>query len=273
MLCEKSSSQSKEDKKMMSKVFISMEKELESNEKKVFVDYEVIAATSDFSAVRCTVANAEGKRIVRLVSDSDLSRAQELAGIFAMYDFSEKEIPTEFLARSDAKKTTSGTKDNSETTTHAAGSKEQSAIQTPPIGGAKATTTSVNVDDAAAAKAATAKAAAAKAKAEADAKAKAAAEAKARADAKAAAQAKATSEAANATNNGVPADAERSSDDFRIMIGTWVSRDDNYISQMVESEDGQKYLRKMFTVKTNSENLAKVIEQAKQYCENHNVVL
>lgn|GEM_PF-2197508 len=264
---------------MMSKAFISMEKELESNEKKFFVDYEVIAATSDFSAVRCTVANAEGKRIVRLVSDSDLSRAQELAGIFAMYDFSGKEIPTEFLARSDAKKTTSGTKDNSETTTHAAGSKEQSAIQTPPIGGAKATTTSVNVDDAAAAKAATAKAAAAKAKAEADAKTKAAAEAKARADAKAAAeaktaaQAKATSEAANATNNGVPADAERSSDDFRIMIGTWVSRDDNYISQMVESEDGQKYLRKMFTVKTNSENLAKVIEQAKQYCENHNVVL
>ncbi|MCI9162819.1 MAG: hypothetical protein HFG59_06125 [Lachnospiraceae bacterium] len=68
--------------KKVSACFLAMEKR--ALEDGLFVDYEAITATENYSAVTCTVSEKQGiRRIVRMAADKELSIAQQCAGYMA----------------------------------------------------------------------------------------------------------------------------------------------------------------------------------------------
>ena len=71
--------------------FLAMEKR--AIEDGLFVDYEAITATVNYSAVACTVSEKQGKRrIVRMAADKELPVAQQCAGYMALCDYYGKDM-------------------------------------------------------------------------------------------------------------------------------------------------------------------------------------
>lgn len=223
--------------KKASACFLAMEKQ--AMEDGLFVDYEVITATPNYSAVTCIVSAKQGmRRIVRMAADKELPIAQQCAGYMALCDYYEKEM------------------EGSDKSSGSTPAKEGAAAQTErkaPSGNGKGENGAGN----AGAASTSPNTATDRNRQRGNASGTAGNTAQDRKD----------SQQQNTAGNG------READDFRVPVGKFKSRDDNWISDMVKSADGRKVLSMLCDVANPSDGVKELVMSAKAYIKRHNISL
>lgn len=219
--------------KKASACFLAVEKQ--ALEDGLFVDYEVNAATTAYSAVTCTVSEKKGtRRIIRMASDKDLSVAQECAGYMALCAYYEKDMADmEKKAPSAApnisqnqKENHAGRQDNrAEKTGQQQRQQGQDGMQqgkTVP-GGTNANSSATPSNSAAA--------------------------------------------------QTSPTSQNRAEDDFRVPISNYKNRSDNWISDMVKTKEGRKVIAMLCDVAKPNDNVKGLVAAAKSYVQRHQINL
>lgn len=249
----------------------------------LYVDPQLVTATPDFAAATCTVSDKNGKRIFRAVSGKSVAEVTEQAITLALCAHYEKPVPALFAVENvslpadapvDTPSVGSGKQsrhaakagtpqrnqnDAKATQTPAAGDQpaekqeDDKTIQTPTVG-AQAGSEKEN------------KKAADKNNAATDAQAPAGS-----ADAATDTQVPAggTDAATDAAMDAAPGGAE----DFRVMVGKYRTREDNYIKQMLETKEGRDFLTKVINIGTPSAQIKPYVEQTKAYLASHGIQL
>lgn len=218
--------------------FLAMERR--AIEDGLFVDYEAITATVNYSAVTCTVSEKQGRRrIVRMAADKELPVAQQCAGYMALCDYYGKTM---------------------EEAEQGCGSKTVEESQPPARTESKAQS-SHGTGESTARGAGTA------------ASSQTTAADRNRKTEKAAGTAGNSSTNAGRTQQQNPRDSGREADDFQVFVGKYKSRKDNWISDMVKTADGRKTLSMLCDVANPSDNMKEAVMSAKDYIRRHNINL
>lgn len=186
--------------------FLAMEKR--AIEDGLFVDYEAITATVNYSAVTCTISEKQGKRrIVRMAADKELPVVQQCAGYMALCDYYGKDM--EEAEQGCGSKTQGESLSPAQTEQKAQSSHGTSGSTA--RGGAAASSQTTTAD-------------------------------RNRQTEKAAGTAGNSSSNAGKTQQQNPRDSGREADDFQVFVGKYKNRKDNWISDMVKTADGRKTL-------------------------------
>lgn len=228
----------------------------------LFMDPQVITSMPGFSAVACTVSDKDGRRVFRSVEGTHLADVTECAMAITLCAYYNKPIPDIF--NTEGKTIPAGEPVNTPsvgTGKHAPSTKntnihqndpaDAKQIKTPTVGG---TAASGKVEDKAPKTAAKDNTAAA-------------ASAPAPANTTATPAANTTPPAQNATA------AQDDSDNFRVLVGKYKNRDDNYIKQMLDNEEGRKFLKGVVNIAQPSVNIKQYVVQTKDYLNSHGIQL
>lgn len=223
--------------KKASACFLAMEKR--ALEDRLFVDYEAITATENYSAVTCTVSEKQGtRRIVRMAADKELSIAQQCAGYMALCDFYGKDM--EEADKGSGGRTEEGTPP---------AQTERKGPSGNGAGGVAASNT------------------------------RAAASLPNTATDKSRKMENTAGTVGNSPKGGEKSQQQppkpdgREADDFQVPVGKYKNRKDNWISDMVKSADGRRTLSMLYDVTNPSDNMKEIVMSAKDYIKRHNINL
>lgn len=200
----------------------------------LFMDPEVITAVQGYSAVKFIVSS-ETKRISRTASASTVEEATENAGIMALSAYFGKEIPDT------GSNSTKGAKSNKAAEQPAGVTSKNTAKDQSPSTTGAADSSSKN------------EAPAQNPTANNDTNKDAAKQEK-------------------AENTTTPA-AAGTDDDFRVLVGAYKDREDNFITQMLGNDTGRDFLKKITRISSPSPNIKPYVDRVKAYLEAHNISL
>lgn len=228
----------------------------------LYIDPQLVAATPAFAVATCTVSNKAGKRIFRAVSGKSVAEVTEQAIAIALCAYYGKPIPAPFAVEN-------------------VSIPAEPPVKTPPVSSvkqpdptAKAGTAQRGQGDAKGTQAAGAANRSTQKKEEEKAiqtppVGELAADAKD--DEKPAAKDTAAADTKPAAADG--AAAQGGAEDFRVVVGKYRSRDDNYISQMLETEEGRGFLMKITNIASPSPQIKPYLDKTKAYLESHGIQL
>lgn len=206
----------------------------------LYVDPQLIAATPTFAAATCTVSDKNGKRIYRAVSGISVAGVTEQVITLALCAYYETPIPTLFTVENESFPTEPPAK------TPSAGSGKQpnpeAKASTPPHNQGAANTAKTSADDNPPAE-----------KKEDVVKDDTAANTR-----------------PSAENTGT---TDGGTENFRVIVGKYKNRDDNYIEQMLETEEGREFLKKIIHIGTPSAQVKPYVDKTKSYLGFHGIQL
>lgn len=237
-------------------------KELEAEALKdhLFIDTQIITATPGFDVAACTVSDKEGKRVFRAVEGTRVAEVTECAITVALCAYYDKPIPAVFRTlistEEPVKKSSTGTgkqapitKNTSTPQSDTVSGPADEQIKMPAVGGTSdADKAAKTVDKDNATASTTTPAASTTPPAEST-----------------------TTPTASTTASADSFDADQ--DNFRVLVGNYKRRDDNYIKQMLETDEGRKFLKSVIGIATPSVNIKPYVDQTKVYLKAHNIQL
>lgn len=228
----------------------------------LYIDPQLMTATPTFAAATCTVSNKEGKRIFRAVSGKSVAEVTEQAITLALCAYYGKPVPAPFAVENVSIPAEPPVK----TPSVSSGKQSESA--------AKAGTTQRSQNDAKGTAAAAVGNRSEQNKEEEKAiqtppVGEPAADAKN--DRKTTAKNTAAADTKPAAADG--AATKGGADDFQVLVGKYRTRDDNYISQMLETEDGRNFLTKIINIASPSPQIKPYLDKTKAYLDSHGIQL
>lgn len=221
----------------------------------LYIDPQLMVATPTFAAATCTVSDKKGKRIFRAVSGKSVARVTEQAIALALCAYYNEAIPAPFAEehlsaeqpaniekQPDApQRNQSGAKATQAPAANPAGKKDgEKTIQTPAVGGSAGDAKKAEKPEA---------------------KKEEAADTQGHVG-----QAPAVNTANAGTDGG-------GAHDFRVLIGKYEKRDDNYITQMLGTEEGRAFLAKVVHIESPSGRIKPYVIQTKAYLAAHSIDL
>lgn len=218
-------------------------KELEANAQKdhLFIDPQIVTAAPGFAAVACTVSNKTGKRVFRAAEGKNVSDVTECVMALALCAYYDKPIPEACKAKIKSTPAEEPAKDPSDGsikqvsfTKNARAPQIEQQINTSAIG---ETDIADKTENATAPEGRTI-----------------------------------TDESAKAPIDGANS-AKDAPSNFRVLIGNYEKRDDNYIEQMLQDDKGRKFLKNVMSVTEPSLKIKPYVEQTKAYLMYHNIQL
>lgn len=228
----------------------------------LFMDPQVITSMPGFSAVACTISDKDGRRVFRSVEGTHLADVTECAMAIALCAYYNKPVPDVFNtegktipAGEPANTSSVGTgkqaPSTKNTSTHQNNPADTKQIKTPTVGGTAASGTIEDKTPKTAPKDNT--------------------------TAAASAPISANTTAGPAANSTPPAKntaaAQDDSDNFRVLVGKYKNRDDNYIKQMLDNEEGRKFLKGVVNIAQPSATIKPYVDQTKDYLNSHGIQL
>lgn len=226
----------------------------------LYIDPQLVAATPAFAVATCTVSNKEGKRIFRAVSGKSVAEVTEQAIALALCAYYGKPVPAPFAVENVSIPVEPPVKTPS----------ANSGKQSDPT--AKAGAAQRGPSDAKGTQAAAAANRPIQKKEEEKAiQTPPVGEPAVKNDGKPAATNTAAADTQPAAANG--AATQGGMGDFRVVVGKYRTRDDNYISQMLETEDGRNFLTKIINIASPSPQIKPYLDKTKAYLESHGIQL
>lgn len=220
----------------------------------LYIDPQLITATPTFAAATCTVSSKDGKRIFRAVSGQSVAEVTEQAMTLALCAYYGKPVPAPFavenvsISAEPPVKTTPASSGKQSEPTAKAGTSQRGQNA-----GSRSTQKKDEEDKAIQTPPVGDPAADAKK------------------DDKPAAKDAAAADAAPAATDGAATQGD--AEDFRVVVGLYRTRDDNYISQMLETKEGRTFLTKIIHIATPSPQIKPYVEKTKAYLASHNIQL
>ena len=229
----------------------------------LYIDPQLMTATPTFAAATCTVSNKEGRRIFRAVSGKSVAEVTEQAITLALCAYYGKPVPAPFAVESVSIPAESPVK----TTPASSGKQADSA--------AKAGAVQRGQNDAKGTSATAAGTRSTQKKDEEDKAIQTPPVGEPAADVKndEKATAKNTAAAAATPATAAGAAAQGDADDFQVVVGKYRTRDDNYISQMLETDEGRTFLAKIVHIASPSPQIKPYLDKTKAYLASHGIQL
>lgn len=244
-------------------------KELEAKalNDRLFIDTQIVTATPGFYVAACTVSDRDGKRVYRAVEGKYVAEVIECAITVVLCAYYDKPIPAVFS-------TVIPTEDQVKNPPVETGKQSPSTIKLPVVGGKATAGKSEDKAEDKAAKTvekdnATAGTTVPTAPA-AGTTAPAASTTVPAADPTAPAAGTTT---ATASTTASADSAGTAQDDFRVLVGNYARRDDNFITQLLSNEEGRKFLKSAVNIQVPSAKIKACVEQTKAYLMAHNIQL
>lgn len=219
----------------------------------VYVDPQLVTATPNFAAATCTVSNKDGRRIFRAVSGTSVAVVTEQAIALALCAYYEKPIPAPYAVENVYFPTEPLAKTSSVVPGKESELQEKTGATQRNQNGSKA------VDNPSAEEKSDEKAIQTPIVGGTD------------------KEKKETAKNDTATNTQVSAGSTGSAaggaEDFQVMVGKYRTRSDNYIKQMLETEDGREFLTKIIHIGSPSAQIKPYVDKTKAYLDSYGIQL